>query len=45
VGTGKIGIALYAGVNGLVAAEELGAKIKTAPISILMDYSKTHELK
>lgn len=45
VGTGKIGIALYAGVNGLVAAEELGAKIKTAPISILMDYSKTRELK
>lgn len=45
VGSGKIGIAIYAGVNGMVAAEELGAKIRTAPISILVDYSKTHELK
>ena len=45
VGSGKIGIAIYAGVNGVVAAEELGVKIKTAPISILVDYSKTHELK
>ena len=45
VGSGKIGIAFYAGVNGVVAAEELGVKIKTAPISILVDYSKTHELK
>jgi hypothetical protein len=45
VGAGKIGIAFYAGVNGVVAAEELGIKIKTAPISILVDYSKTHELK
>jgi repressor of nif and glnA expression len=45
VGAGKIGIAFYAGVNGVVAAEELGIKIKTAPISIMVDYSKTHELK
>jgi HTH-type transcriptional regulator, global nitrogen regulator NrpRI len=44
VGSGKIGIAFYAGVNGVVAAEELGIKIKTAPISILIDYAKTHEL-
>jgi HTH-type transcriptional regulator, global nitrogen regulator NrpRI len=45
VGSGKIGIAFYAGVNGVVAAEELGVKIKTAPISILMDYSLTRDLK
>jgi HTH-type transcriptional regulator, global nitrogen regulator NrpRI len=45
VGSGKIGIAVYAGVNGVVAAEELGIKIKTMPISILIDYSKTHEMK
>ena len=45
MGAGKIGIAFYAGVNGVVAAEELGVRIKTAPISILVDYSKTHELK
>jgi len=45
VSSGKIGIAFYAGVNGAVAAEEMGVKIKTAPISHLVDYSKTHELK
>ncbi len=45
VGSGKVSIAFYAGVNGAVAAEELGVKIKTAPISILVDYSKTHELR
>ncbi|MBN1236324.1 MAG: DUF128 domain-containing protein [Methanotrichaceae archaeon] len=45
VSAGKIGIAFYAGVNGVVAVEELGIKIKTAPISILVDYSKTRELK
>lgn len=45
VGSGKIGIAFYAGVNGPVAAEELGADIKTMPISMLVDYSKTTELK
>jgi len=45
VGSGKIGIAFYAGVNGVVAAEEMGIKIKTAPISILIDYSKTRDLK
>jgi repressor of nif and glnA expression len=45
VASGKIGIAFYAGVNGVVAAEELGVKIKTAPISILVDYTKTRELK
>ncbi|OPY48572.1 MAG: Ribonuclease R winged-helix domain protein [Methanosaeta sp. PtaU1.Bin112] len=45
VGSGKIGIAFYAGVNGVVAAEEMGIEIKTAPISILIDYAKTHELR
>ena len=40
VASGKIGIAFYAGVNGMVAAEELGGKIKTAPISMLVDYSR-----
>jgi len=40
VASGKIGIAFYAGVNGVVAACELGAKIETAPISMLVDYSR-----
>jgi HTH-type transcriptional regulator, global nitrogen regulator NrpRI len=38
VGAGKIGIALCAGVNGVVFAEEMGLRIKTMPISTLMDY-------
>ncbi len=45
VGTGKIGIAYYAGVNGVVASEERGIKIKTLPISVLIEFSKTQELK
>jgi len=45
VASGKIGIAFYAGVNGAVAAGELGAKIETAPISMLVDYSRMSLLK
>jgi repressor of nif and glnA expression len=45
VGPGKIGIAFYAGVNGVVAAEEMGARIRTAPISILVDYASTRDLR
>jgi repressor of nif and glnA expression len=44
IGSGKIGIAFCAGVNGAVAAEETGIKIKTIPISALVDYSRTTEL-
>ena len=44
VGAGKIGIAFCAGVNGAVAAEELGVEIKTVPISMLLDYSRTREI-
>jgi len=45
VGTGKIGIACYAGVNSVAAAEEAGISIKTSPISAVIDYAKTRELK
>ena len=45
VASGKIGIAFYAGVNGVVAAEEQGARIETAPISMLVDYSRMSKLK
>jgi hypothetical protein len=44
IGSGKIGIAFCAGVNGAVAAEETGIRIKTIPISALVDYSRTTEL-
>lgn len=43
VSAGKLGIAFCAGVNGPVAAEELGARIKTLPISMLADYSRMTE--
>ena len=45
VGPGKIGIAFYAGVNGVMAAEEMGARVRTAPISILVDYAATRDLR
>lgn len=44
VAAGKIGIAFYAGVNGAVAAEEIGAKIRTLPISALVEYSKMTDM-
>ena len=44
ISSGKIGIAFCAGVNGAVAAEEMGIRIKTIPISALVDYSRTTEL-
>jgi repressor of nif and glnA expression len=43
VGPGKIGIALSAGVNGAVAAEEQGIRIRTHPLSALLDYSRMME--
>jgi repressor of nif and glnA expression len=45
IGSGKIGIAYYAGVNSVLAAEELGFRIWTEPISVLVDYSRLTELK
>jgi repressor of nif and glnA expression len=44
VAAGKIGIAMCAGVNGVVAAEELGIGIKNIPISGLVEYSKMRGL-
>jgi repressor of nif and glnA expression len=44
VGSGKIGLAFYAGINAAVAAEERGIEIKNLPISALMDYSIMDEL-
>ena len=45
VASGKIGIAFYAGVNGVVAAGELGARIETMPLSMMVDYSRMSKLK
>lgn len=45
IGSGKIGIALCAGVNAVVAAEEQGIRISTIPISAMLDYSEMRELE
>jgi repressor of nif and glnA expression len=45
VAAGKIGIAMCAGVNGVVAAEEMGIRIESIPISGLLDYSKMRGLR
>lgn len=45
VSPGRLGIAFYAGVNSAVAVEEMGIKIKTLPISALVDYGRMRELK
>lgn len=44
ISSGRLGIVFYAGVNGAAAAEEIGIKIRTHPISALVDYSKMTEL-
>jgi repressor of nif and glnA expression len=43
-GQGKISIAIYAGINGPVAAEESGINIRNIPLSTLLDYGKMSEL-
>lgn len=44
VSSGKIGLALYAGVNAAAAAEEMGLRIRTMPISAMVDYGRMREL-
>jgi repressor of nif and glnA expression len=43
ISSGRLGIAFYAGVNGAVAVEEMGIRIKTLPISALADYGRMTE--
>ncbi len=45
VSPGKVGIAICAGVNGAMAAEESGINIATLPISALVDYSAMREVE
>jgi len=44
VGSGKLGVAICAGVNGPVAVEEAGIRIKTLPISAMIDYGIMREV-
>jgi repressor of nif and glnA expression len=45
VSSGKVGIAISAGVNGPAAVEEAGIQIKTTPISAMAEYSMLRELR
>ena len=44
VSAGKVGITFSAGVNAVVAAEELGIDIRTIPLSSIQDYDRMKEL-
>ncbi len=44
VETGKVGIAAYAGVNGMAAVEEKGIKVETHPISTVIDFKELKKL-
>ncbi|AYK15132.1 MAG: DUF128 domain-containing protein [Methanosarcina flavescens] len=44
VETGKFGISIVGGINGICALEETGIKIKTNPVSTLMEYKSMTEI-
>lgn len=44
VETGKFGIAIVGGINGICALEETGIKIKTNPVSAVMEYKTMTEI-
>ncbi len=45
VDKGKIGIAVYAGVNSMAAVEETGIKVNTHPISTIIDFKELKRLE
>jgi repressor of nif and glnA expression len=45
VETGMVGIAAYAGVNGMAAVEETGIRVDTHPISTVVDFSELKKLE
>lgn len=45
VGTGKVGIAVYAGTNVMAAVSEIGIKVATYPISTVIDFRELKELE
>ncbi len=45
VETGKVGIAVYAGVNAMAAVEETGIKVDTHPISTIIDFKELKKLE
>lgn len=45
VENGKVGVAAYAGVNGMAAVEETGIKVDTHPISTIIDFKELKKLE
>ncbi len=45
VDAGMVGIAAYAGVNGMAAVEEMGIRVDTHPISTIVDFRKLKKLE
>lgn len=45
VDTGRVGIAAYAGVNGMAAVEEMGITVDTHPISTIVDFRDLKKLE
>jgi HTH-type transcriptional regulator, global nitrogen regulator NrpRI len=44
VETGKFGVAVVGGINGICALEETGIKIETNPISMVLEYQTMSEM-
>ena len=44
VETGKFGIAVVGGINGICALEETGIKIETNPVSTVIEYRTMSEI-
>ena len=44
IDTGKVGIAVYAGVNSMAAVEESGINVVTHPISTIVDFKEMRKL-
>ncbi len=45
VDTGRVGVAAYAGVNGMAAVEEMGIRVDTHPISTIVDFRDLKKLE
>ncbi len=45
VGTGKVGVAVYAGTNIMAALNEMGVKVTTYPSSSIIDFKELKQLK
>lgn len=45
IDAGKVGVVVYAGTNAMAAAEEMGLKVTTYPISTIIDFKELKKLE